>query len=121
MTRGEAIAAKCRECVADDQAAGTWREQVSACSCIGCPLWRYRPPPRSAPAWLVSHRADDLPGGFASLSHDDAIVEVRRETDAKASGAPVRPQNRPCRAGDGATPPEPQGITGCARTASRRQ
>lgn len=42
-----AIDAKCKSCVYDQQSGlGTWREQVAACSCTGCPLYAVRPLPR---------------------------------------------------------------------------
>jgi len=121
VSRAIAIANMCRECIADDLAAGTWTQQVAACCCTDCPLWRYRPLPRSAPAWLASHRADDLPAGFASLSHDDAIAEVRRRTDAKADSASPRLQNRTRKGRAATTPPEREGIADCARTAAGRR
>lgn len=77
MTRNQAIAAKCRECIHDPQAAGTWREQVAVCGCTDCPLWRFRPLPRHAPPWLSSRSVGDLPDGFAGLSHDAAIAALR--------------------------------------------
>jgi hypothetical protein len=44
-----AINAKCRDCIHDPAAPGTWREQVAQCSAINCPLWPYRPEPRGGP------------------------------------------------------------------------
>ena len=38
-----AIADKCRSCIHDPAAPGTWRQQVQLCSCYGCPLWEHRP------------------------------------------------------------------------------
>lgn len=43
MTRQAAINAKCRDCIHDPLAGGTWRQQVEACTCIACPLFPYRP------------------------------------------------------------------------------
>lgn len=43
MSLRAAINAKCRECVYDPKAGGTWRAQVQACSCADCPLWTHRP------------------------------------------------------------------------------
>ena len=34
---------KCRWCIYDKHGAGNWRQQVTACSVIRCPLWRVRP------------------------------------------------------------------------------
>lgn len=89
MTRSQAIAAYCRECIYDPQAAGTWREQVAACACTDCPLWRYRPLPRNARPWIASRSPDALPDGFASLPHDEAIATLRGNIDASPDSAPV--------------------------------
>jgi hypothetical protein len=43
MSMRSAINAKCRGCVYDPLAGGTWREQVEACTCRTCPLWGHRP------------------------------------------------------------------------------
>ena len=45
MTRGDAIAAKCKECIYDELDEGTWRQQVKACDIESCALHRYRPMP----------------------------------------------------------------------------
>ncbi len=45
----EAINAKCRECIHDDAAPGTWREQVAQCSMPRCGLWPMRPAPSGGP------------------------------------------------------------------------
>lgn len=44
-TRAEAISAKCRDCIYDPGAAGTWRQQVAACESGNCPLFDFRPCP----------------------------------------------------------------------------
>ena len=49
MSLRAAINAKCRECVYDPAAPGTWREQVAQCSVIRCPLWPIRPAPSGGP------------------------------------------------------------------------
>lgn len=49
-SRAAAIAAKCRECIHDPMSAGTWREQVAACTSANCPLHDLRPVPRSCMA-----------------------------------------------------------------------
>ena len=45
MTRAEAIAAKCKECIYDPEEDGTWRQQVKACAIDSCALHPYRPMP----------------------------------------------------------------------------
>ena len=49
MSLRAVINAKCRECVYDAKAAGTWREQVAQCSVIRCALWPMRPAPSGGP------------------------------------------------------------------------
>jgi len=41
----EAINNKCKECIYDSRAKGTWRYQVNACSSTSCPLYSVRPRP----------------------------------------------------------------------------
>ena len=45
MTRADAIAAKCKECIYDPEEDGTWRQQVKACVIDTCALHPYRPMP----------------------------------------------------------------------------
>jgi hypothetical protein len=85
MTRGQAIASKCRECIHDAGASGTWREQVATCHCSDCPLWRFRPLPRNAPAWIAARDPGNLPADFAKLDHDAAIRRLRENIAAKAA------------------------------------
>jgi hypothetical protein len=73
MSRVHAIGRKCRECVQDPAAIGTWREQVAICPCVDCPLWSVRPLPRNAAPWIASRKREDLPVGFLRMSHDEAI------------------------------------------------
>jgi hypothetical protein len=44
-----AINEKCRECIHDPAAPGTWREQVAQCSVPRCALWPVRPAPSGGP------------------------------------------------------------------------
>ena len=55
-SRADAIAAKCRECIYDPMSAGTWREQVAACTSANCPLHDLRPVPRSCMAGRFINR-----------------------------------------------------------------
>lgn len=120
-TRGAAIVAKCKDCIHDPAAAGTWREQVAVCSCIDCPLWRFRPLPRNAPPWITSRDPADLPKGWGNLHHDEAIRRLRGAVVADlpdgaavhahggTRGTPARVTHRatpdaPKRAGSGGAP-----------------
>ena len=49
MSLRAAIDAKCRDCIHDKEAPGTWRAQVAGCPCIRCPLWPVRPAPKDGP------------------------------------------------------------------------
>lgn len=42
-SRAKAIAAKCKDCIYDPMDAGTWRQQVEACTSQDCALWPVRP------------------------------------------------------------------------------
>ena len=56
MTRGQAIHAMCKACIYDPGCGGgTWKEQVAQCSAYQCPLWSFRPVPRSGP-WANAPR-----------------------------------------------------------------
>lgn len=89
MTRGQAIAAKCRDCIYDSCAGGTWREQVGCCTAVGCPLWRFRPLPRNAPHWMVKRDASELPSGWLTLPQTDAIEHLRSLGDRMLGVAPL--------------------------------
>jgi len=44
----KAIDDKCKSCIYDPLAAGTWRQQVTLCSVTSCPLFPVRPVTKSA-------------------------------------------------------------------------
>lgn len=71
-----AIDAHCRECGACD-AGANWREHVTCCVAVSCPLWPVRPLSRSAPAWIASRKPDDLPHGWCKLPFEEALSELR--------------------------------------------
>ena len=43
MSLRKAINGKCKDCIYDDLAAGTWLQQITLCSSPDCPLYRVRP------------------------------------------------------------------------------
>ena len=43
MSLRKACNEKCKSCIYDKEAAGTWLEQVELCGIECCPLWKYRP------------------------------------------------------------------------------
>lgn len=89
-TRGQAIRAKCKDCIYDPEAGGTWTEQVACCTSLDCPLWRFRPLSRNAPEWLRSRDPADLPKGWTGLAHDEALKVLRAGTGDNANGSPVQ-------------------------------
>jgi len=48
MSLRKAINEKCKDCIYDDLAAGTWLQQVTLCSSEDCPLFAVRPKSKSA-------------------------------------------------------------------------
>lgn len=105
-TRGAAIAAKCKDCIHDPAAAGTWREQVAACQSLDCPLWRFRPlqDGPSCPAWIKSHDPADLPEGWTRLEQSEAVRQMRQWNAGKANA--LRVQAGTSAPTDGAVPPQ---------------
>lgn len=47
MNRTKAIKMKCKECVYDPHAEGTWLDQVANCTSSTCALYEVRPMPLS--------------------------------------------------------------------------
>jgi len=43
----KAINGKCKDCIYDNKAPGTWLQQVAECTSPDCTLWDVRPKPRS--------------------------------------------------------------------------
>lgn len=43
MSMRKAINDKCKDCIYDPLAGGTWRQQVENCIADTCPLYPYRP------------------------------------------------------------------------------
>lgn len=70
ISRAAAIAAKCKDCIFDPFARGTWREQTAACENGGCALHFVRPVPRSC---IVDGEI-----------HRPSIAALRRKLDAPA-------------------------------------
>ena len=83
MSLRSAINGKCRECIHDAGAPGTWREQVAQCSVIHCALWPARPAPSGGPfadpprdpatvtrEWVVR------PVGWAESGHPSGMADA---------------------------------------------
>jgi len=89
LTRGEAITANCRDCIHDDSAVGTWRQQTSACHLTACPFWRHRPLAGGVPDFIASRDPARLPPNWRSLSHDAAMAIIAGKDDGKRHGLAV--------------------------------
>jgi len=46
-TRSQAIALKCKDCIFDSCAPGSWRKQVEECPSYDCALYLHRPRSKS--------------------------------------------------------------------------
>jgi hypothetical protein len=89
MSLRDAINAKCRECIVDIAAgAGTWRQQVEACTDRACSLYPVRP--------LSRTKADSASGNQQMSLWDEAKtaesrpVEARKRARGISAGGPVK-------------------------------
>lgn len=65
----QAINDHCKSCIYDNLAAGTWRQQVTLCSVISCPLWEVRPKATSTiPVSVLSYHGIKLDDSEALLA-----------------------------------------------------
>ena len=61
MSYKTAVVAKCKECIYDPiSGAGTWRQQVEACTSHNCPLFDYRPKSKSTDSSKKGYSASDF-------------------------------------------------------------
>ena len=75
MSRTKAINEKCKDCIYDPKAPGTWREQTEACpSEKSCALWPYRP---IAIATVNANRKTKLDAGIDI----DAVIAGLEDED----------------------------------------
>lgn len=100
-TRNEAIAAKCRDCIFDSEAAGTWRQQVTVCPSTDCALWRFRPLAEGIAPWFKARSPSALPDGWQRLPQAWAIrsLEPRKQG---IGGISERKRASDCQPGDDA-------------------
>jgi len=66
MSLRKRIDEKCKDCICDPTAPGTWRQQVALCTIKTCPLWRVRakpasPIPESTLRWYGVDLAESQP------------------------------------------------------------
>ena len=80
MSRTKAINEKCKDCIYDQKAPGTWREQVEACTTRSCALWPYRP--ISVATVNINRKTKsgdvgiDIDGLVNSLPDDDEVSDA---------------------------------------------
>jgi hypothetical protein len=87
MSLRAAINGKCRDCIYDPKAGGTWLAQVACCSAVSCPLWPVRPAPAGV---SVPRDPETVPAPWARMSHAQAIASLRPGT---AVTAEIRPDS----------------------------
>jgi hypothetical protein len=85
MSLRKAINAKCRDCIYDPAARGTWLAQVAACSASSCPLWPVRPAPREVDA---PRDPATVSREWLARSQDEAILAL--SSTARPEGAPAQ-------------------------------
>ena len=76
----KATNAKCKSCIYDDLAAGTWRQQVTLCSVDLCPSWNVRPTTSSPIPDSVLRFYEVEPGEY------QAIVDEIRQSPESSMG-----------------------------------
>jgi hypothetical protein len=60
LTRQGAISAKCKDCQYDIAERGNWKQQVTDCQGIDCPLYAYRPVSRASQNTASSVQCGDV-------------------------------------------------------------
>ena len=75
MSLRKAINRKCRECIYDQRGPGTWRQQVSGCTSINCPLHPVRPMPTDNTAEPLN--APEIPenGQFDPIMNSGEVTQ----------------------------------------------
>jgi hypothetical protein len=80
LTLRAAVNAKCKECIFDPaDGCGTWRQQVAACTSLGCPLFPLRPLPDRRDRRSQDAKAANLPA--------PQVARPGREPSAELAGA----------------------------------
>jgi len=60
MSLRKAINEKCKDCIYDNLAEGTWLKQVELCTCSDCPLYPVRPTPRASSSVSDNKLRDEM-------------------------------------------------------------
>ena len=86
----QAIANKCKDCIYDSEAAGSWRQQSAACTVVDCALWTFRPLHGTPPAWLAARDAARLPDNWRSMPDGQAVGMVTGRVPKGCEGTPFK-------------------------------
>jgi len=84
MTRQKAIEAKCKDCIYDSLAGGTWRQQTEECAATECPLHPYRPVTQAKKKERAEARVQAMSEGDRLIfleKQRQKTVKLRRKTD----------------------------------------
>ncbi len=84
MSLRKAINEKCKDCIYDDLAAGSWLQQVTICSSKSCPLYEVRPKSKSAMPKSVLVYYDIKSGtsqGLKSIPDNEVAQSVESSKD----------------------------------------
>ena len=78
MSLRKAINAKCKSCVYDELAAGTWLAQVTLCSILRCPLFEIRPTTDKIPESVLKYYGVSSP---EALNEEWDSFRAKRKSD----------------------------------------
>jgi hypothetical protein len=79
MSLRRAVNAKCKDCIYDPLAGGTWRAQVAACTCVRCPLFAFRPRPSPDRSTPPESGGGAKSGPFAARVHTPGAPEAAND------------------------------------------
>jgi hypothetical protein len=94
-----AIDAKCRDCGAAG-AGARWREHITACPVLNCPLWPVRPMSRHVPEFLARRDATALPSGWSLQSEEASLHQLRNGHFGPLGDAQMVSRGADCAAGE---------------------
>lgn len=78
MSIRKAIDNKCKDCIYDDLAGGTWRRQTSACEDKECSLWEYRPLDTATKAQMK----EDMLNKMSEIERQEYMKLAQEKADA---------------------------------------
>ncbi len=91
-----AINAKCKSCIFDPLAMGTWRQQVTLCSVYSCPLWEIRPVSSSPiPESVLRYYQVNAGDPCLRRQSDARTTGIGEDGDVSSQGALKAPESDP--------------------------